>query len=66
VRKEIWRGIGILKSKGLAILLVDKNIKTLLEVADHHYIIEKGSIVWQGSGAQLKQHQDIQTRYLGV
>jgi branched-chain amino acid transport system ATP-binding protein len=66
VRKEIWRGIGILKAKGLAILIVDKNIKTLLEIADNHYIIEKGTITWNGTGEELKKRQDIQSRYLGV
>ncbi len=66
VRKEIWRGLTILKSKGLAILVVDKNIKALMNIAARHYIMEKGKIVWNGTTAELQAQPDIQSRYLGV
>ncbi len=66
VRQEIWRGLGILKTKGMAILVVDKNIKTLMEIAARHYIMEKGKVVWSGSTTELQGNPQIQSRYLGV
>ncbi|MFN2352982.1 MAG: ABC transporter ATP-binding protein [Desulfopila sp.] len=66
VRREIWRGLSILKSKRLAILVVDKNVNALMNIAARHYIMEKGIIVWQGSTAELQQQPEIQSRYLGV
>ncbi|MEE4242598.1 MAG: ABC transporter ATP-binding protein [Desulfopila sp.] len=66
VRKEIWRGLTILKNKGLAILVVDKNINALMNIAARHYIMEKGAIVWRGTTAELQVQADIQSRYLGV
>lgn len=66
VRQEIWRGLGILKNKGLAILVVDKNIKALMKIADRHYIMEKGRIIWNGTTVKLTAQPDIQSRYLGV
>lgn len=66
IRKEIWRGLGILKSKGLAILIVDKNIEPLMAISDHHYIMEKGSIVWNGSSKELGNSPQLKLRYLGV
>lgn len=66
VRQEIWRGLGILKSKGLAILIVDKNIQALFTIAEKHYIMEKGKVVWQGTTGELQTNQTIQSRYLGV
>ena len=66
IRQEIWRGLGILKSKGLAILVVDKNIQALLEIGEHHYIMEKGRIVWSGTSAMLAAEQQVQKQYLGV
>lgn len=66
VRKEIWRGLGILKGKGLSILVVDKNIKVLMAIAERHYIMEKGRIVWTGSTAQLQSQPELQSRFLGV
>lgn len=66
VRKEIWHGLKILKGKGLAILVVDKNLKPLMEIADHHYILENGAVVWEGNTAELSVVPEIRTRYLGV
>ncbi|MCP4338971.1 MAG: ABC transporter ATP-binding protein [Desulfobulbaceae bacterium] len=66
VRKEIWRGLDILKSKGLAILIVDKNIDALMAISDHHYIMEKGTIAWHGTTEELRSAPQLRTRYLGV
>jgi len=66
VRREIWRGLAILKDKGLAILVVDKNIKALMKIARRHYIMEKGKIVWNGTTGELQEQPQIQARYLGV
>lgn len=66
IRKEIWRGLNILKSKGLAILIVDKNIDALMTISDHHYIMEKGTIAWHGTTEELRSTPQLRTRYLGV
>jgi branched-chain amino acid transport system ATP-binding protein len=66
VRKEIWRGLDILKSKGLAILIVDKNIDALMAISDHHYIMEKGTIAWHGTTDELGSNPQLRTKYLGV
>ncbi|MGL1933067.1 MAG: ABC transporter ATP-binding protein [Desulfotalea sp.] len=65
-RDEIWHGLGILKSKGLAILIVDKNLDSLMKLADHHYIIEKGKCVWNGTSDELKSQPDLATKFLGI
>jgi branched-chain amino acid transport system ATP-binding protein len=66
VREEIWRGLTILKEKGLAILIVDKNIKALMKIAERHYIMEKGLIVWEGTTEELEAQPSVKSRYLGV
>ncbi len=66
IRKEIWRGLSVLKEKGLAILVIDKNLESLFSIADHHYIMEKGTIVWSGKTAELQGNEDVKGRYLGV
>ncbi|MDE2228149.1 MAG: ABC transporter ATP-binding protein [Alphaproteobacteria bacterium] len=66
VRAEIWRSLQSLKRAGLAILVIDKNVDALTRVADRHYILEKGRIVWSGSSAALKENVAVQHRYLGV
>lgn len=66
IRKEIWRGLRILKEKGLAILVIDKNLEALFAIAQRHYIMEKGHIVWSGITEELRQNRPLKARYLGV
>ncbi|MDP6572228.1 MAG: ABC transporter ATP-binding protein [Rhodospirillales bacterium] len=66
VRAEIWRCLESLKRAGQSILLIDKNVHALTRIADRHYIVEKGSVVWTGTSAELKADAEVQHRYLGV
>jgi branched-chain amino acid transport system ATP-binding protein len=66
IRAEIWRCLMRLKAEGQSILLIDKNVEALTEIADRHYLIERGRVVWTGSSRELAAAPDIQHRYLGV
>jgi branched-chain amino acid transport system ATP-binding protein len=66
IRLEIYRSIEQLKAEGLSILVIDKDVKALCRVADHHYVLEKGRVVWSGSSAELQSNTQLQHRYLGV
>jgi branched-chain amino acid transport system ATP-binding protein len=66
IRVEIYRSIERLKAEGLAILVIDKDVKALTRVADVHFMLEKGRVVWTGSSADLASNEDVQHRYLGV
>jgi branched-chain amino acid transport system ATP-binding protein len=55
----------IMKS-GISILLVEQNTRFAIEVADRHYIIYSGQIVYKGSNDQFESDKEIQARYLGV
>jgi branched-chain amino acid transport system ATP-binding protein len=66
IRAEIYRSIERLKAEGLSILVIDKDVKALTRVADRHYVLEKGRVVWSGSSAELAADANVQHRYLGV
>ena len=66
VRADIYRSIGRLKSEGLSILIIDKDLRALTRVSDRHYVLEKGRVAWSGSSAALQENSDVQHRYLGV
>ena len=66
VRNEIWRCLNQLKNEGISILVVDKNINDLARIADMHYVIEKGKIVWQGNSTELLKQKDNLGNKLGV
>ncbi len=66
IRAQIWDCLATLKAAGQSILVVDKNIAALTRLADQHFILEKGRIVWRGDSAALSGDTAVKLRYLGV
>jgi branched-chain amino acid transport system ATP-binding protein len=66
IRQEIWACLRQLKAEGQAILVIDKNVGALIGLADRHYIVEKGRVVWSGPSSALAADPELQHRYLGV
>ena len=66
LRKEVWRCLTLLKAAGQTILVIDKDIDALVELADHHTILERGRVVWRGSSAALRADPSLWHRHLGV
>ncbi|GAA0285467.1 ABC transporter ATP-binding protein [Rhodovulum strictum] len=65
IRAEIWAAIRVLRAEtGLSILVVDKSLKELVQIADRAVILEKGRTVWAGPMADMTQA--LADRYLGV
>ncbi len=55
-----------IKKEGLTILLVEQNVESAFKVADRHYILEQGRIVYQGANDELKNNEEVMGRYLSV
>jgi len=66
IRDEIWRCLELLRAAGQSILVIDKNVEALSRIADRHYIIERGRVVWTGNSDELAKATNIQQRYLGI
>ncbi len=66
IRAEIWQCLMQLKAAGQSILVIDKNVEALIRIADRHYMIERGRVVWTGTSSELAGVPEIQHRYLGV
>ena len=66
VRTEIWACLERLKQSGLSMLLIDKQLGAVTRLGDHHYVLEKGRVVWDGTSAELRARVDVQHRFLGV
>jgi branched-chain amino acid transport system ATP-binding protein len=64
--KLIADTVKVINQKGTTILLVEQNLKTIKNVCQGIYIMEKGSIVYEGTPSELEGAMDIQERYLSV
>ena len=66
IREEIWRCLRQLRDEGQTLIVVDKYVNRLVEIADRHLILERGQVAWRGSSAELKADPALWHRYLGV
>jgi branched-chain amino acid transport system ATP-binding protein len=66
VRDDIWRCLAELKRAGHTILVIDKYVDRLVQLADQHTILERGRVVWRGDSTALAADTSLWHRYLGV
>ena len=66
IRDEIWSCLDRLRSEGQSVLVIDKYVEKLIGLADHHTIVERGRVAWQGDSAALDADHGIWHRYLGI
>jgi branched-chain amino acid transport system ATP-binding protein len=66
IRREIWACLRQIKDEGEAILVIDKNVDALARLADRHFVIEKGRIVWSGDTPDLLATPEVKDRFLHV
>ena len=66
IRQDIWNCLSALRTQGLSILVVDRNLDALMRLADRHNVVEKGRVVWSGTSGELAaQRAQIEQR-IGV
>ena len=63
--QQIFSIMTEINKKGVTILLIEQNANMALKTADLAYVIETGSIVLKGSGAELLQDESVREAYLG-
>jgi len=66
IREQIWACLDQLRAQGQSILVIDKYVQRLIQLADRHTIIERGRVVWAGPSAELAADPGLWHRYLGV
>jgi lipopolysaccharide export system ATP-binding protein len=62
---EIQRIIGFLKSRGIGVLITDHNVRETLGICDHAFIISEGSVLAQGTPAEIVANAEVRRVYLG-
>ena len=66
IREDIWRCLATLRDEGQTIVVIDKYVQRLMDLADHHTVLERGQVVWAGDSAALRADPERWQRYLGV
>jgi branched-chain amino acid transport system ATP-binding protein len=63
--RQIFDAIARLRARGLAILLVEQNVRLALKLAQRAYVLETGRIVAHGAASELMQNEAVMKAYLG-
>jgi branched-chain amino acid transport system ATP-binding protein len=66
LKTEIFEAIRGIRRKGMAILLVEQDARSAIEIADRVYVLEHGRVVHQGSAHAMADDDHIRRVYLGV
>ncbi|QCI64745.1 ABC transporter ATP-binding protein [Phreatobacter stygius] len=66
IRELIWTRLAALKATGLAMIVIDKDIEAVAALADRHFVVEKGEILWTGSSGELMADTAMRALYLAV
>jgi branched-chain amino acid transport system ATP-binding protein len=64
--REVLQAIRALHDSGITILLVEQNVAVSLKISQRAYVLENGSIVMSGSGAELLNDPRVRQAYLGL
>ena len=64
--REVENIVREIKAKGMTILLVEQNFFSALSLADRCYVIDQGTIKFEGTPAELRGNADVLARYLNV
>ncbi|HEX7954345.1 MAG TPA: ABC transporter ATP-binding protein [Burkholderiales bacterium] len=57
VVKEVFKLVETLRAEGITVLLVEQNVRMSLEIADYAYVLDNGSIVYEGPARELAQDE---------
>jgi branched-chain amino acid transport system ATP-binding protein len=66
VVQEVFAAIRALHAQGMTVLLVEQNVAASLKLADRAYVLENGSVVLEGRGAELLDDPRVREAYLGL
>jgi len=64
--REVGDALVRLRESGLSILLVEQNLGLATHVGQRVHVMNKGTVVWSGTPAELASSRDVESRYLGV
>jgi branched-chain amino acid transport system ATP-binding protein len=64
--QDVMKTIRRLKDEGIAVLLVEQNVASALEIADRAYVMDRGEIVHEGVAAELLADETKRKQLLGI
>jgi len=55
--QEVFRVVTSMRTEGIAVLLVEQNVRAAVEVADRAYVLDDGRVVYEGPAAEFAKDE---------
>ncbi len=56
--KQVFEIIVAMRKEGMSILLVEQNVRAAVEIADRAYVLDSGSIAYEGAAAEFAKDEE--------
>jgi branched-chain amino acid transport system ATP-binding protein len=66
ITAQLFQVIQQIRDSGVTIFIVEQNVQTTLQIADHAYVLDQGRVALEGAGAALAKEPRIRAAYLGM
>ena len=66
VARLLFETVALVRDRGVTVLIVEQDIRSTLEIADHAYVMENGRIVMNGRASDLLADDSVRRAYLGM
>ena len=66
ITAQLFKIIQQIHESGVTIFIVEQNVQTTLQIADHAYVLDQGRITLEGPGSTLANEPRIRAAYLGI
>lgn len=64
--QEIAKTLGVIRDQGITTVIVEQNAVAALKLADRAVILDTGSVVFDGSAAEVLENGDLRAQYLAI
>ena len=64
--QEIARTLGIIRDQGITTVIVEQNAVAALKLADRAVILDTGTVVFDGSAAEVLENDELRAQYLAI
>jgi branched-chain amino acid transport system ATP-binding protein len=66
ITAQLFQVLQHIRNNNVTIFIVEQNVQTTLQIADHAYVLDQGKVVLQGAGTTLAKEPRIRAAYLGM
>jgi len=56
--QDVFRVVVQMRNEGMSVLLVEQNVRAAVEIADRAYVLDNGSVVYEGAAADLAKDEE--------